>query len=64
MLEMYHGLYDISVKYGEGYLKVMAKVHKNNEQKFVNFMHTYLLGFAIILTVNTPNTLYSFLLPP
>ena len=26
-------------------------------------MHTYLLGFAIILTVNTPNTLYSFLLP-
>ena len=32
LLEMYHGLYDISVKYGEGYLKVMAKVHKNNEQ--------------------------------
>ena len=27
-------------------------------------MHTYLLGFAIILTVNTPNTLYSFFATP
>ena len=32
LLEMHHGLCDISVKCGEGYLRVMAKVHKNNEQ--------------------------------
>ena len=60
---MYENCAYYRVIWREG-LKGNWQTAQKMDWKIVNFMHTYLLGFAIIILVNTPNTLYSFLLPP